>query len=159
MPFPSCPELTLASKLSSSKCLPLLTIKSPLTAPCGLFGSEEKLVDCSGRIFVAVKGGHSSLDPFSLWLWFLFPPMSFSTSPWVTHCLLCTSTSLGQCFPFEHCQALFLGSSFAPTPPRAESPGQGGVSAQKSSEEAIQLFGVACLWEAQVTYQKAEAVW
>lgn len=74
---------------------------------------------------------------------------------------MCTSTSLGQCLPFEHCQALFLGSSFTPTPPRAayQSPGEGGVSAPKSSEEVIQLFGVACLWEAQVTYQKAEAVW
>lgn len=58
---------------------------------------------------------------------------------------MCTSTSLGQCLPFEHCQALFLGSSFTPTPPRAayQSPGEGGVSAQKPSEEVIQLFGVS----------------
>lgn len=48
-------------------------------APEGLLGSEEKLVDCSGRGLVAGVGGHSSLSPL-LFLWLLFPslPVLFS---------------------------------------------------------------------------------
>lgn len=80
----------------------------------------------------------------------------FHLSLW-THRLMCTSTGLGQCF---HCQARFLGSSFTPPPPRAAYQSalvREGSLLRSSSEEVIQLFGVACLWEAQVTYQKAEA--
>lgn len=109
-----------------------------------------------------LRGGRSFLDPFSPVAFVSFPSyVVFHLSLW-THRLMCTSTSLGQCFSFEHCQALFLGSSFTPAPPR---PAYQRVLVREvallrsSSEEVIQVFGVAYLWEAQLTHQKAEAVW
>lgn len=107
-----------------------------------------------------LKGGHSCLDPFS--------PVAFVSFPsYVVFHLVDTSPDVHIHQPWtmlllEHCQALFLGSSFTPIPPH---PAYQRALVREvsllrsSSEEVIQLFGVACLWEAQVTHQKAEAVW
>ncbi|MEJ1273314.1 SUZ RNA binding domain containing 1 [Cricetulus griseus] len=97
----------------------------------GLSGCELELVDRAGVALVAGVDGHPDLLPFSsvasvssrlVLLASLFGECHLCCGPLAW---MCTCTYLGECFSFEHCQALFLGSAFALAPPppnRAESP-------------------------------------
>lgn len=74
MTFPPNPRLVpvpLTAEFLQS--LPLLTAKALKQDSCGLFGSEEKLVDCSGGVSPwLLRAVIPACIPFLPWLLFLF---------------------------------------------------------------------------------------